>query len=170
MSIIPFEMQLLPVNPVDQIEYKIAHGEAVSGEELLDAIEQLQGHRLDDRLRDVVRKFSVSAVKRRGRPRSNRGLQDFGMEKLDKRYPALLQKFRREDPRGSKADHRSPSERAYRHLAAEMHEDFGGIDWRALSNLHSKWKHGHFHSEEGHVDSEDFEAEIERQFPAPERS
>jgi len=50
-----------------------------------------------------------------------------------------------------------------------MKDDFGNIDWLALRNLHSKWKHGHFHSAENHVDSEDFDTEIERQFPSPTR-
>jgi hypothetical protein len=82
MSNIPIEKQLLPVNTVEQIEYKIAHGEAVPGDELLDAIEQSQDHRLDDRLRDVVRKFSVSAVKRRGRPSNSKGREDFALEEV----------------------------------------------------------------------------------------
>src|ERR1700716_1937998 len=37
----------------------------------------------------------------------------------------------------------------------------------ALRNKHSQWKNGHFHSADNHVESEDFDAEIERQFPAP---
>jgi hypothetical protein len=65
MSTIPIEKQFLAVIPIDQIEYKLAQREAVSGDELLDAIEQSEGHSLAHRLRDVVRKFSVSAVKRR---------------------------------------------------------------------------------------------------------
>jgi hypothetical protein len=38
------------------------------------------------------------------------------------------------------------------------------IGWQALKNKHSAWKNGHFHSKD-FVDSEDVEAEIERQFP-----
>jgi hypothetical protein len=71
MATSPFEKQVFPVNPVEQIQHKIAQGMAVSGDELLHAIEWSGGHRLDDRLRDIVRKFSISAVKRRGRPPSN---------------------------------------------------------------------------------------------------
>jgi hypothetical protein len=59
MSNIRIEKQLLAANPVEQIEYKLAQREAVSGDELLDAIEQSEGHSLAHRLRDVVRKFSV---------------------------------------------------------------------------------------------------------------
>jgi hypothetical protein len=99
MSTIPMEKQLLPVDPVEQIKHKIAQGDAVSGDELLDAIEQSQGHQLDDRIRDVVRKFSISAVKRRGRPPSkceDRAREDFAMAEVDDRYPALLQKYEEE--------------------------------------------------------------------------
>jgi hypothetical protein len=60
MSNIPFEKQLLPVSPVEQIAHKIAQGEAVAGDELLDIIEQSQGLQLEDRLREVVRRFSFS--------------------------------------------------------------------------------------------------------------
>jgi len=73
MANIPIEKQLLAVNPIERIEHKIAQGEAIPGGELLDAIEQSQGHTLDDRARDVVRRFSVSAVKRRGRPNNCKG-------------------------------------------------------------------------------------------------
>ena len=55
MSTIPFEKQRLPEDPVEQIERKIAQGNAISGDELLQAIEQSAGHQLDDRLRDVAR-------------------------------------------------------------------------------------------------------------------
>jgi hypothetical protein len=95
MSNIPIEMQRLP-DPVEQIERKIAHGNVVSGDELLHAIERSQGHQLDDHLQDVVRKFSISAVKRRGRPPSNcedRGREEFAMAEVDDRYPALLHKY-----------------------------------------------------------------------------
>ena len=46
--------------------------------------------------RDVVRRFSVSAVKRRGRPRNSRGRDDFALEEVDARYPALLRKHEEE--------------------------------------------------------------------------
>jgi hypothetical protein len=36
MSNIPIEKQLLPVNPLERIEHKIAQGEAISGGELLE--------------------------------------------------------------------------------------------------------------------------------------
>jgi hypothetical protein len=175
MPKIPFEKQLLPVNPVEQIEYKIAHGEAVPGDDLLDAIEQSRGQRLDDRLRDVVRKFSVSAVKRRGRPSNSKGREDFALEEVDARYPALLRKYEEESQqkRLLAASQRAvlpsaeptPSELAYTEILHDMKSNFPSIDWGALRNKHSEWKNGHFHPAENDVDSEDFETEIERWFP-----
>jgi hypothetical protein len=177
MSNIPIEKQLLAVNPVEQIEHKIAHGEAVAGDELLDAIEQSQGYRLDDRLRDVVRKFSVSAVKRRGRPINSKGREDFALEEVDARYPVLLRKHEEEaqQKRLLAAAQRdilpsaepTPSELAYTEILHDTRADFPSIDWGALRNKHSAWKNGHFHPAENDTDSEDFDAEIERQFPTP---
>jgi REP element-mobilizing transposase RayT len=56
---------------------------------------------------------------------------------------------------------------AYGEILREMKADFPNMDWRGLRNKHSQWKNGHFHSADNHVVSEDFDAEIERQFPAP---
>jgi hypothetical protein len=176
MSNIPFEKQRLPEDPVAQIEHKIAQGEPVSGDELLEAIEQSQGHRSDDRLRDVVRKFSVSAVKRRGRPSNSKGREDFALEEVDARYPALLRKHEeeaQERKRLAAAEgtilpmaEPTPSELAYTEILERMQADFPKLDWQTLRNMHSEWKHGHFHPTKNDIDSEDFDAEIERRFPA----
>lgn len=157
---IPLNQQRLPREFVETIKADQARGLAVSGEDLLSAIEQWLGRPLPADLRELFPAFSIPAVRQRGRPANNRGREDFGLEELDASYSELLRKFR-EEP-GSV----SPSERAYRQLAAEMKDIFGNIDWRALSNKHSSWKTGRFHSSERFVDSEDFDAEIERQFPA----
>ncbi len=176
MAKIPFEKQRLPVNPVEQIVHKITQGEAVSGDELLDAIEQSQGHHLEDRLRDVIRRFSVSAVKRRGRPSKSKGREDFALEEVDARYRALRRKHEEEAqerkrlaaaegtilPRAEP----TPSELAYTEILEGMQADFPKLDWQTLRNTRSEWNHGHFHPTENDIDSEDFEAEIERRFPA----
>jgi hypothetical protein len=177
MSKIPFEKQFLPVDPTGQIEHKIAQGEPVSGDELLDAIEQSQGHSLPDRIRDAVRKFSVSAVRRRGRPRNSKGQEDFALEEVDARYPALLRKHEEEAERKRRSAaaagdilpraKASPSQLAYTEILEGMQADFPNLDWRALRNKHSTWNTGHFHPSESHIDSEDYDAEIERLFPAP---
>jgi hypothetical protein len=176
MSTIPIEKQLLPVNPVEQIEYKLARREAVSGDELLDAIERSEGHSLAHRLRDVVCKFSVPAVGRRGRPRNSKGQEDFALEEVNAWYPALLRKHEEEAqerkrlaaaegtilPRAEP----TPSELAYTEILERMQADFPKLDWQTLRNMHSEWNHGHLHPTENDIDSEDFEAEIERRFPA----
>ena len=178
MSTIPFEKQLLPVNPVDRLEHKIAQGQAISGDELLDAIEQSEGHSLAHRLRDVVRKFSVSAVKRRGRPINSKGREDFALEEVDARYPALLRKHEEEarQRRLSAAAagdilasaERTPSELAYTEILnlKRMKRLFPNLDWQTLRNKHSAWNNGHFHPSENDIDSEDYEAEIDRLFPS----
>jgi hypothetical protein len=175
MSKIPFEMQRLPSNVIDQIEHKIALGLAVSGDELLHAVES-QGQ--DGRLPDLVRKFSIEAVKRRGRPPSkseDRGRQDVAMEEVDDRYPALLQKYEEEvrhKRRSAAAEgtvlasaEPTPSELAYTEILQGMQADFPNIDWRALRNKHSAWNNGHLHPAENDTDSEDFDAETERLYP-----
>jgi hypothetical protein len=182
MSTIPFEKQLLPVNPVEQIEYKLAQREAVSGDELLDAIEQSEGHSLAHRLRDVVRKFSVSALRRRGRRRNPRGQEDFALEEVDARYPPLLRKHEEEaeQKRLSAAAagdilasaERMPSELAYTEILnlKSMKRLFPNLDWQTLRNKHSAWNNCHFHPVENDTDSEDYDAEIERLFPAASES
>jgi hypothetical protein len=180
MTNIPFEQQRLAVNPIEQIQWEIMQGNAISGDELLDAIERSLNHRLEGRLRDVVSKFSVSAVKRRGRPSNCKGREDFALAKLDARYPALLQKYEEKAQQSRRlaagegdvlaSAEPTPGELAYVEILQNMQADFPNIDWRALRNKHSAWKNGHFHSSENCVDSEDFDAEIDRQFPKPTAS
>jgi hypothetical protein len=178
MTNIPFEKQRLPHTALEQIEHKIALGSVIPGDELLFAIEQSEGHQLDDRLRDIIHKVSVPVAGRRGRPSNCRGQEDFAMAELDERYPTLLRKHREEAQlrrRSAAAEgtvlpktEPTPSELAYREILQHTQQDFPNMDWRALQNRHSRWKNGHFHSTEP-VGSEDFDAEIVRQFPAPQR-
>jgi hypothetical protein len=182
MPSIPFEKQRLPVNPVEQIEHKIAKGEAVSGDELLHAIEWSQGHSLADRLRDVIRRFSVSAVRRRGRPSNYRGREDFALKEVDALYPPLLRKHEEEAEQkrllaAAAGDilasaERTPSELAYTEILnlKRMKRLFPNLDWQTLRNKHSAWNNGHFHPVENDTDSEDYDAEIERLVPAASES
>jgi hypothetical protein len=180
MSKIPFEQQRLAMDPIEQIEREIVQGNAVSGDELLRAIEQSETRKLDDRLRDVIRKFAVSAVKRRGRPSNCTGREDFALAELDDRYPNVLRKYEEKAHlsrrlAAAKGDvlanaEPTPGELAYREILQDMKADFPNIDWLALRNKHSAWKNGHFHPSENHVDSDDFDAEIDRKFPKPRTS
>jgi hypothetical protein len=179
MSNIPFEKQRLQVNLVEQIEREIASGRGVPGEILLAAIEQSAGLKLAAPLSEIVAKSSIPAVKRPGRPPNSKGREDFALEDVDNRYPTLLRKYEEEarnrrDMASAKGDalasaERTPSELADREILQDMKADFPGIDWLALRNKHSAWKNGRFHPADNHVDSEDFDAEIDRQFPAPQR-
>jgi hypothetical protein len=177
MSNIPFEKQVFPVDPVGQIEHKIAQGEPVSGDELLDAIEYSQGHPSVDRLRDIIRRFSVSAVKRRGRPSKSKGREDFALEEVDARYPALLRKHEEEAQERKRlaaaegtilpSAEPTPSELAYTEILEGMQADFPNLEWQSLRNMRSEWNHGHFHPvEEDPTGPEDIEAEIDRLSPS----
>jgi hypothetical protein len=167
MTKIPFEKQYL-IDPVERIKLDRAQRVAVSGDALLHAIEWSQGRRLDDPLREEVRKFSISADKRRGRPRSCNHLESFALAEVNARYPALLQKYeedakQRFSAAGSGVLARAeptPSELAYTEILRDMPKDFVNISWQALRNKHSAWK-------SAITDSDDFDTEIERLFPAP---
>jgi hypothetical protein len=178
MSKIPFKKQRLAVDPIQRIQHNIQVGDAVSGDELLRAIELSEGHQLDTRLRGLLPKFSVAAAKRRrGRPRNCKGREDFALGELDGRYPAVLQKYQGEAQQRRRLAaekgavlpraERTPSESAYRELLRKMKADFPNTDWLALRNKHSAWNSGYYDPPENHVDSEDVYAEIDRQFPKP---
>jgi hypothetical protein len=175
MSTIPFEKQHLPVDLVGRIERDIAMGNTVSGSDLLAAIEQSVDLQLAARLRDIVSKSSVLAVKRRGRPTNCRGREDFALEEVNNRYPALLRKHEEEAEQKRRSAAAvgdilprakvSPSQLAYTEILEGMQADFPNLDWRALRNKHSTWNTGHFHPVEDDIDSDDFDAEIDRRFP-----
>lgn len=173
MPKIPFENQRLPVDPVDQIADDLAHGRGASGNDLVRALDQRDGPKLSDRVRAIVRQFSLPAVKTRGRPSNPKGRIDFAMEKLDAIYRIRLVRFQK----AARAPHAkarsrhdaSPSELTYQWLAARKFKIFPNMDGRSLRNLHSRWKRGHLHPAEQDVDSNDFDAEIERHFPPPRR-
>jgi hypothetical protein len=99
------------------------------------------------------------------------------MEEVEERYPALLEKYEdevKQKRRSAAAEgtvppsaEATPSELAYQEILKAMEADFPNIDWRTLRNNHSAWSKGHSHSAENHVDSNDFDAEIDQLFPAP---
>jgi hypothetical protein len=181
MPNIPFEKQLLPVDLIGQIERDIALGNGVSGSDLLGAIEQSVNLQLGAPLRDIVSKFSIPAVKRRGRPSVHKGREDFALEEVDDLYPPLLRKHEGEAKKrrllaAAAGDvlataESTPSELAYTEILNlnRMKRFFPNLDWQTLRNKHSAWSNGHFHPFENDTDSEDYEAEIDRLFPsAPE--
>ena len=106
--------------------------------------------------------------KRRGRPSNHPAQQDFTLEQIDRIYPWLCGRLRAHQAvQDRTTDHVATSERAYRLLAFWARERLLNIDWTTLRNKHTSWKRGYLHREESCTDSEDFDAEIERQFPRP---
>jgi hypothetical protein len=71
---------------------------------------------------------------------------------------------------GGKTVSAPPSAIAYERLLRHMKNEFGPMTWEALRNMHSEWRNGHFHSTDSQVTSEDFDAEIDRRFPAPRQN
>jgi hypothetical protein len=171
MSRIPFADQILPVDYLLSARMNIQAGKSVSGGDLLRMIEQCMGQPLPASARSVLRRAIVPAVKTRGRPSKFGAALDLALENVDRRYPALLRYEQRKKDRllkSGKAAQKgeSPSLLAYDRLRKPISREFGPISREALSTMHSAWRNGHFHSAENHVDSEDYDAEIERQFPA----
>jgi hypothetical protein len=167
-----FKIQILPTDYLLSAQTNIKAGKPVSGDDLLLAIEQTIRQPLPEVLRSVICRAAIPALKVRGRPSKFGASLDLALEKVDQRYPALLRYEKRKKDgrlkRGAatlKGD--SPSMFAYGRLLQHMKDDFGPMTWEALRNMHSKWRNGHFHPADNHIDSEDFEAEIERQFPTP---
>jgi hypothetical protein len=175
MSKIPFADQILPTDYLLSAQTNIEAGKPVSGEDLLLAIEQSIQQRLPEAVRNVIRRAIIPAVKVRGRPSKFGASLDLALEKVDRRYPALLRYEQRKKDRllkSGKAAQKgeSPSLLAYDRLRKPISREFGPISREALSTMHSAWRNGHFHSAENHVDSEDYDAEIERLFPAVSES
>jgi hypothetical protein len=173
MQKVPFEKQILPPDYLSSAITNAKAGKLVSGDDLLHAVEQGIGLRLPEAVRGLVRQSTIPARKARGRPRSSGAALDFALLTVDQRHPPLLRKYQDEartrraaaEAGGAKlpkTDH-SPSERAYRRILTTMQKDFGNIDWKALRNLHIRWKKGCFHRAENPGDGpEDVEEAIEQ--------
>jgi hypothetical protein len=158
MQKVPFEKQILPPDYLSSAITNAKAGKLVSGDDLLHAVEQGIGLRLPEAVRGLVRQSTIPARKARGRPRSSGAALDFALLTVDQRHPPLLRKYQDEartrraaaEAGGAKlpkTDH-SPSERAYRRILTTMQKDFGNIDWKALRNLHIRWKKGRLHRAE----------------------
>ena len=171
MTNIPIRAQILPKNSLAFVQACIRDGKQVAGEDILLTIEQSIERQLPEDVQNIVRRVIISAVKTRGRPSKFGASLDLALEKVDRRYPALLRHEQRKKDRllkSGKAAQKgeSPSLLAYDRLRKPISREFGPISREALSTMHSAWRNGHFHSAENHVDSEDYDAEIERLFPA----
>ena len=175
MTNIPIRAQILPVNYLAFVQAYVRAGKPVSGEDILLTIEQSIERQLPEAVQNIVRRAIIPAVKTRGRPSKFGASLDLALERVDQRYPALLRYEQRKKDRllkSGKAPEKgeSPSLLAYNRLLKPISREFGAITREALRNMHSEWRNGHFHSAGSHVDSEDYDAEIERLFPAVSES
>ena len=110
-------------------------------------------------------RHELPTTKRRGRPRNHPALEDFSLEQIDRIYPWLCRRLQaRHVAKQRTADHKPISEQAYELLTDWAIKRFPNIHWTTLRNKHTLWKLRSV-SEEDRRDSEDFDAEIERQFP-----
>jgi hypothetical protein len=175
MTNIPIRTQILPNNSLASVQACIRDGKQVAGEDILFTIEQSIERQLPEAVQNIVRRAIIPAVKTRGRPSKFGASLDLALERVDQRYPALLRYEQRKKDRllkSGKAPEKgeSPSLLAYNRLLKPISREFGAITREALRNMHSEWRNGHFHSAGSHVDSEDYDAEIERLFPAVSES
>jgi len=175
MSKVPFAGQILPTNYLLSVQTNIEAGKPVSGDDLLRMIEQCMGQSLPEEARGIIRLALIPAVKTRGRPTKFGAPLDLALEKVDRRYPALLRYEERKKGRLLKSGKaalkgESPSLLAYARLLRQMKNEFGPMSREGLKNMHSSWRNGHLHSSENDIDSENFDAEIDRLFPAPNRT
>jgi hypothetical protein len=175
MSKVPFRDQILPTDYLLSAQTNIEAGKSVSGDDLLRMIDQCSCQPLQEAAREVVRWASVPAVKVRGRPSKFGALLDVALEKVDQRYTALRRyeerkkdRLRKSGKAATKGD--SPSLLAYQRLLRHMKHEFGPMTPEAFRNMHSQYRKGHFRSTENHIDAEDYDAEIDRLFPAAPES
>jgi hypothetical protein len=168
MGQIPIKQQRLRRDAPQILQHEGALGNEIRDEATPHAVEPSAGTAALANSCELLLECSVPPRKpRRGRPRNHRGREDFVLEQVDKIYPWLLARYQDNKP---KADQMPPSERAYRLLAKRARKHLKNIDWTTLRNKHTDWKLGRFHPIENCTDSEDYEADIERQFPPPNGS
>ena len=172
MTKIDIKYQVLPPDHLTHVQTSVRTGKSVAGEDLLLAIEQGTQRSLPEDLRNLVRQALIPAVESKGRPKKFGAALDFALDKVDRRYPALLRYEQRKKEHLRKSGKaalkgESPSLLAYGRLLRHMKDDFGPMTREGLANMHSKYRNGHFHPADNHVDSEDVDAEIDRLFPAP---
>ena len=83
MPNIPIEQQILPADHPSDVQMSIQAGKPVCGDDLLLAIEQINGQPLSEVARNLVRRAHIPAAKSPGRPSKFGAPLDFALEKLD---------------------------------------------------------------------------------------
>lgn len=164
---IPLEQQRLHRDALTFLLEERSVGHALRGGDLLRAVEDWAGRRLPSSLRALFPEFATSPRGDQGRKAEKRAKEDFVMEEMDARYEELLKLYQAEEQPNRSADYLPPSARVYFELLRERAADFGPITWEALRNRHSAWRTARSYPIEKLGTSEDYEAEIDRQFPPP---
>jgi hypothetical protein len=151
MRKIPFSSQILPVDYLLAAQVDVKAGKQVSGEALLQAIEQSSQQQLPHAVREIVSRALIPAAKTRGRPTKFDASLDVALDRVHTRYPALLRYEQRNKNRGKgiSKGNSSPSKLAYERLLRHMKRDFGPMTWEALRNMHSAWTKGRLHTRTG---------------------
>lgn len=164
---IPIDHQRLQRDPIEILSSILHLRGSLSGNDVLNALEHTTNRPLPEHLRKHIAALTDPTISKRGRPAPTpheRAVHDFTMRQLDRNYRRLLVDFK-SDKAG--ANGQSPSERAYRKLAYDMKQELGLLlDWRSLQNIHSAWRSGALYDADENVDSNDFDVQIDRQFPA----
>ncbi|MGN6285488.1 MAG: hypothetical protein ACTHM2_10090 [Afipia sp.] len=176
MSTIRFTDQRFPIDPLLNVESRLASGEAIAGAELIEAVEASYKQPVPGRLRAIIGAAQIPVATKRGRPFSLGARQDFAMYRLDQRYPALLRYEQRRQSAvppnrvRSGSDDLTPSGRAYDRLRRHMQRDFNNIaTWQSLRNLHTRWKYGRLYGTD-YPETDDLSEQIDFHFPPPEQS
>ncbi|MBK3664775.1 hypothetical protein JJE66_26555 [Bradyrhizobium diazoefficiens] len=163
----PIDHQRLQRDPIEILSSTLQLRGTLSGNDVLDALERTTSRSLPERLRERIAALTDPTAKKRGRPAPTpheRAVHDFTMRQLDRKYRRLLGDFKAEK---AGADGQSPSERAYQTLAYDMKQELGVLlDWRSLQNIHSAWRSGALYDGGKNVESDDFDVEIDLQFPS----
>lgn len=166
----PIEHQSLQRDPIEILSSILHLRGSLSGNDVLDALERTTNHPLPEPLRERIAALTDPTINKRGRPAPTpheRAVHDFTMRQLDRNYRRLLVDFKNEK---AGADRQSPSERAYRKLADDMKQELGLLlDWHSVQNTHSAWRSGAVYNADENVDSNDFDLEIELQFPRSQK-
>jgi hypothetical protein len=89
MSRLPIAAQKLPADHVLFVQSRIRAGHAVTGNDLLLAIEQRTARPLSEEVRSIVRRAIIPAVKTRGRPRKFGAALDLALETVDRKSRRL---------------------------------------------------------------------------------
>ncbi|MCK1397085.1 hypothetical protein IVB45_09660 [Bradyrhizobium sp. 4] len=160
------QQQRLKRDPIEILSSALRLNGSLSGDDVLYALEHATGRPLPEELQARIRSLVDPTAARRGRPPATaekRAITDFVMEELDRAYASLLAHFQRDK---TYTGDQPASERAYRRLAEGYVQGLGLLfEWRSLQNTHSAWRNERLNAPDDPVDSDDFDAEIARQFP-----